>query len=283
MIRYDTLENIEMEQLYKAFLVCFDDYIVNINLPYDEFLRMIKRRNYHPQLSIAVFDDNKIVGFILNGYRIIENEPTLYDIATAVSQDYRKQGIMTNMLQLIRVKAAEKDVKYYTLEVIQENITAYDLYVKQGFSVARSFVCFTIEKENLRGTMKYEVVQIDRLNWEEMTSFWDFTPSWQNAIASIQIDQEHLSLFIVRKEAQVIGYCVVDCMKSEIMQFAVDHHYRKCGVGTSLFIHVSALVESNTIRIINVDESNQSVLSFLEKIGFTEMMKQYEMIMNICE
>jgi len=102
MFDYKTLENTIMETLYKTFLNAFSDYQVKTDLSFWKFQRMLERRGYVSEVSIGAFENQALVGFVLNGFRNWNGKLTVYDTGTGVIGEYRKQGITSNMLLNIR-------------------------------------------------------------------------------------------------------------------------------------------------------------------------------------
>ncbi len=128
MFIYDTLENIGIETLHETFLNAFSDYQVKMNLPLFKFQHMLQRRGYVPKVSIGAFNNETLVGFVLNGVRNWDGKLTAYDTGTGIIEAYRKQGITSNMLLNVRQLFRQMGVEQYLLEVIQSNTSALQLY-----------------------------------------------------------------------------------------------------------------------------------------------------------
>lgn len=135
MLNYKTLENTKIEIVHEAFLDVFSDYQVKMDLPLIKFQQMLQRRGYVSEISMGAFNNELLVGLVLNGFRNWNGKPTVYDTGTGVIGDYRKQGITCIMLLNIGELLKEKVVEQYLLEVIQANSPAIQLYKKQGFEI----------------------------------------------------------------------------------------------------------------------------------------------------
>jgi ribosomal protein S18 acetylase RimI-like enzyme len=146
MFSYSTLEGISIEELHRAFLNAFSDYQVNVKLPLSEFQEMLQRRGFVQNASIGAFQNDKLVGFVLNGIRDWNGRLTSYDLGTGVIEMYRRQGITSNMFQNSKQLLQKMQVEQYLLEVIQTNTSAVQLYKKQGFSTLRDFECFYFDQ-----------------------------------------------------------------------------------------------------------------------------------------
>ena len=62
---------------------------------------MLKRNGFMPAVSVGAFVDKTLVAFILNGVREWDNEKTVYDLGTGVIPDFRRTGIMGELLNLV--------------------------------------------------------------------------------------------------------------------------------------------------------------------------------------
>ncbi|AVQ37996.1 GNAT family N-acetyltransferase [Clostridium botulinum] len=284
MFSYDTLENIGIETLHETFLNTFSDYQVKMDLPILKFQYMLQRRGYVAKASIGAFNDETLVGFVLNGVRNWDGKLTAYDTGTGVIETYRKQGITSNMLLNVRQLFKGMGVEQYLLEVIQSNTSALQLYKKQGFKILRDFECFHLDKNKYNPITTYKVEHVNTINsndWRELTEFWDFIPSWQNSIDSINVVSDAFIYSIVRLDDNIVGYGVIDKKTGDIPQIAVNKNYRRKGIARSILTDLMKNTESYNINVINVDGESRSMKDFLLKLGFECGVSQYEMILKL--
>jgi ribosomal protein S18 acetylase RimI-like enzyme len=125
---------------------------------------MLLRRGYNSEFSIGAFDNGELVGFVLNGLRNWDGKLTAYDTGTGVVNNYRKQGITTNIIHNIKGLLKEKGVNQYLLEVIRSNTAAFELYKKQGFEIIRNFECFQLDKSKYNMKSIYEVKNVNTID-----------------------------------------------------------------------------------------------------------------------
>ncbi|KEI78000.1 GNAT family acetyltransferase [Clostridium botulinum A2 117] len=284
MFIYDTLENIGIETLHETFLNAFSDYQVKMDLPLFKFQHMLQRRGYVPKVSIGAFNDDILVGFVLNGVRNWDGKLTAYDTGTGIIEAYRKQGITSNMLLNVRQLFQQMGVEQYLLEVIQSNTSALQLYKKQGFKILRDFECFHLDKNKYNPITTYKVEHVDMINsndWRELIEFWDFAPSWQNSIDSINDVSDSFIYSIVHLDDNIVGYGVIDKKTGDIPQIAVNKNYRRKGIARSIITDLIKNTESYNINVINVDGRSKSMKDFLLKLGFECGVSQYEMILKL--
>ncbi|WP_419750668.1 GNAT family N-acetyltransferase [Terrisporobacter petrolearius] len=284
MINYSTLENIDIEKLHSTFVEAFSDYEVKLDMPISQLCQNIQRRGYVPKASICASDNDMLVGFLLNAIRQWDEKLTAYDTGTGVIKEYRNKGISSKMFLNALQSLKEMEVKQYLLEVIQSNTPAIHLYEKQGFKVSREYECFNLDKKLFTYTPTYEVEYINSItenDWIQLTKFWDFKPSWQNSIDSINTVSDTFVYSIVRINDAIVGYGIIDKKTGDIPQIAVDNKYRGRGIGTSIFAQLLLSTQSHNISVVNVDSQCTSLKNFLLELGFKVMLKQYEMVFEI--
>lgn len=284
MFTYKTLEGVSIETIHQAFVEAFSDYQVKIDLPLWKFESMQRRRGYIPEKSMGAFKDTALVGFILNGFREWEGIPTVYDLGTGVVPEYRKQGLTTNMFKSVSERLKGEGVGQYLLEVLQQNTSAFELYKKQGFEITRTFSCFKLEKNEYQPKADYTVEHVngfETADWQLLKSFWDFQPSWQNSMESINAAAESFVYSVVRLEDRIVGYGVVDKRTGDIPQIGVAKNYRGRGIAGSIMADLANNTEAARIAVLNVDDNTNTLKDFLDASGFEHFVDQYEMLLKL--
>ncbi len=312
MFIYNTLENTTLEKLHQAFVAAFSDYQVKMDIPVSKLQNMLLRRGYVAGASIGASmgtsTSDVLVGFLLNGVRNWEGKLTAYDTGTAVIRDFRHQGITSSMFQQALKILDSLKVEQYLLEVIRTNTSAVQLYKKLGFEVTREFDCFSMEKVSHKlksdkfsldktGVDKFNLdtkmdmvgldniylmeVSVDKIDnemWKSLQYFWDFNPSWQNSIDSINAVPNSFACYIAKSGSQIIGYGVLDKKTGDIPQIAVDKFYRRKGIGGSMLSYMMNGTEADKISVLNVDSQCESLKGFMLNEGFEPNVSQYEML-----
>lgn len=284
MFHYKTLENTRIEVLHKTFVDAFSDYQVKMDLPMWKFQAMLQRRGFAPSISLGAFQGEQLVGFVLNGYRDWDGNSTAYDLGTGVIGEYRKQGITSNILSSLKELLKEKGTEQYLLEVLQINTGAFQLYEKQGFEVIRAFSCYQLDTNFYCPSTTYKVESVDRFNdeeWDNLKDFWDYMPSWQNSIDSVNALAEAFSYSIVIIDGVIAGYGMIDKRTGDIPQIAVDRRYRRRGIARSIMTDLIDHTEGKKITVLNVDGRDEGMKSFLLNAGFVNIVDQYEMLLRL--
>lgn len=284
MFNYKTLENTKIEIVHSAFLDAFSDYQVKMNLPLSKFSQMLQRRGYFSEISIGAFNNEMLIGLVLNGFRKWNGKLTAYDTGTGVIANYRKQGITSTMLLHVRELLKDRGIEQYLLEVIKSNTPAIQLYKKQGFEIIRDLACFQLDKNKYNPMSTCSVEHIDLINlnyWTQLSSFWDYVPSWQNSIDSINSAPDTFIYSIVRFEDSIVGYGIIDKKTGDIPQIAVNKLHRRKGIGRSIVSDLIKSTESYKVCVLNLDEHSKSTKDFLLQLGFQHSVSQFEMILKL--
>lgn len=279
-----SLGNTSFDELYEAFGQAFADYEIRLNKA--EHLAMLKRRGFNPELSFAAFDEDKIVSFTCNGIGDFYGVPTAYDTGTGTLKDYRGQGLATKVFEYSIPYLKQAGIIEYLLEVLQHNTGAVSVYRKIGFEVSREFYYFRLETNQIRNEVKcisfpYLIQPIDINKYESIPSFWDFKPSWQNSMKSINRSPEGFSSLGMFTDNKLIGYGVLEPATGDITQIAVDRLYRRKGIGSLLFAKMIEANKLDSIKIVNTDIECNSITAFLLSKNIKPAGKQFEMIKKL--
>jgi ribosomal protein S18 acetylase RimI-like enzyme len=267
--------------LFASFSEAFNDYEVQITK--DEFQVMLLRRGFVPELSFGAFDQDRLVSFTLNGIGTFNGVKTAYDTGTGTIKEYRQKGLATRIFEYSIPILKNAGVSQYLLEVLQHNHKAVSVYQKLGFKVCREFNYFRQGLEEINtdlktGQEKFDFSQITLNNREQMRSFWDFTPSWQNSFDSISRCSSDFIKVGAIEGLNMVGYCIFEPNTGDITQIAVDRKYRRQGIGTGLLAEVMKHIKCKSIKLINAEIGHDSIRHFVESKGILLKGKQYEML-----
>lgn len=279
-----SLKGIDFNALYKAFNQAFADY--EMQLDKMQLQSMLKRRGFNPDLSFAAFDKDGIVAFTFNGIGDFNGLSTAYDTGTGTLKEYRGRGLASQIFEYSVPYLREMGIKQYLLEVLQHNPKAISVYTKQGFETTREFYYFRQKSEKIENKIKaidypYTIKPISINDFDSITRFWDFIPSWQNSLESIdraKDDFVSLGLFF---ENRLVGYSVFEPTSGDITQLAVDKQERRKGIASLLLKEMIDLNKNDSVKVINTDITNDPLTHFLQSKNIPIAGKQFEMIKKI--
>ncbi len=276
------LDGIEFSTLHRCFLEAFSGYLVPMKSTEEQFREMFARRGADLSISPGAFADGKLVAFTLNAVDRHQNVMTAYDLGSGVVLDYRRRGLATSILKFSLPKLKAAGASRYLLEVLEQNLPAVRLYEKIGFRITRRFEAFRREvAPPLVSHSRYQTLVIEP-DWEFFSRIWDWEPSWQNSIRSVQRSKSARTVLGVFSESNLIGYGIVYSDSGDVPQFCIDPAFRRSGAGTLLIGALQACVDPEIpLRGVTIDSSSVSTVRFLLSQGFENFISQYEMEMEL--
>ncbi len=92
----------------------------------------------------------------------------------------------------------------------RSNESAVNLYKKQGFEIQRELECFQINKNQYNFINNHKVELANKIDLNQLARFWDFNPSWQNSIDSVNAILDFFLYSTVRFDDTIVGYGIID-------------------------------------------------------------------------
>jgi ribosomal protein S18 acetylase RimI-like enzyme len=274
-----SLENIETNELVAVFNQSFSDYIVPLEITKEQLENKIKSDNIKLEFSVGAFENNRLIGFILHGLNFVNGNKITYNAGTGVIPEKRGNKITFKLLEHIIPKLKEQNVTKIKLEVITENEIAFRTYKKIGFEIIRELNCY---KGQIKSKIesKFKILPLKNYDWELLKSFWDWDPTWQNSISSVE-NTNYLNVAIGAFDSNsLIGYLIYNPNSNRIQQFAVNKEHRNQGVGKQLFQYISRDNEKD-FSTINIETNSLNTNAFLLSLGLEVYIKQYEMELKL--
>lgn len=266
------LEGDDFDEVYRAFLEAFSDYVVPLQPSREQLAEMLTRRGWSPELSVAAIDEDRMVAFTLNGV----DGRMAYDSGTGVIPSHRRRGLGRGMIDFLLPRLREAGCSEWILEVIDSNRPAVELYRSNGFAITRPLQSWTLASE-FRGGPEPLVIPNPAPLIPKGESFHDVVPAWQNSTASILRSRDRYEVFGFLEEGGLIAYGIVYPSNGDVPQLAVRRDRRRRGLGRAL-LHAAAARSGKPLRLINVDARDQGIATFLERCGANPLIGQLEMV-----
>lgn len=270
-----TLEGISVAVLAETFNSAFGDYFVPIRFDAKLLADKIKAENIVLKFSVGVSVNNKLCGFIFIG--INNNSKTAYNAGTGIIPEYRGQKVTEKMYSFLLPELTKIGIETHLLEVICHNEKAIHIYQNLGYSITRKLICY---KGRISEPDKsdFDITIIDFPEEEQVISFWNHIPAYQNTTHCIKNAPEKYKTFGISCNGTLTAYLTFDLNTFRVKQFGVHNDYRNKGMGHELFYKLQIQIPGSEIVIINVDENDFITNAFLQKIGLVSFISQYEMI-----
>ena len=269
-------------ELYETFTEAFSDYVIPFALTDAQFRNHINVNAVELARTVGYLENDRLVGFSLNGFGLWNNRLTAYDAGTGVMPAFRRKGISRSMFEMMLPIFKDSGIEQFLLEVVTTNTAAIDLYRKLDFRVVRDLALLQCD-EKITGVSvlppDIEIRDIVEPDWQLLTSFWDGQPSWQNSVEAVNRSTNIKRIKGAFLSGKCVGYIVFSSRFGRVAQLAVARDQRNRGVGTALVRAMKdEMAEGFSMQVINIDKSLMTAMSFFENRGFYERLSQHEMV-----
>jgi len=256
--------------IMECFLSAFKNYYVKMPTDHEFYRKRWKAAGVQYDLSYGMFDDNKLVGFIINAIDKRQGHLTAYNSGTGVIPEYRGKRIVRAIYDYAIPELIKNGITKCQLEVITENEKAIKSYEGIGFKICKHYKCY-------KGTLSIENNQdfvLKKVSYEDMN--WDAFPnqdlySWDNQKESLA--KGNLDCYQVITEGKLQSYVIINSESGYIAQFEVIDNSNKQWQNLFSAIHS---INSN-IRINNIDKSLTYKLEAITTVGLENSVDQFEM------
>ncbi|SMG28922.1 Ribosomal protein S18 acetylase RimI [Marivirga sericea] len=280
MMEIKTLEDVDRKEILKVFNESFSDYLIPFQLSQEQLALKMLADKTDLMLSVGVFENSHLIGFILHGFDEINNEKVIYNGGTGVIPKKRGSELTKQMYRFILPILKENKIDKLQLEVISENIPAIHSYKKCGYETKRELVCYKGEIMISQTNEKLSIEKLRYYDWDLMQSFWSTYPSWQSSKNVINdLNDSYISLGAYL-ENLLVGYVIYNSNNNRIQQIAISSDFRRKLVASTLIMEIIETY-GNKLSFINVDKRFKPINTFLQKIGFRSYLEQIEMELHL--
>jgi GNAT superfamily N-acetyltransferase len=264
------LGHTDFETIMDCFLVSFENYFVKMPTDHNFYKQRWKAAGVRFDLSYGMFDDDKLVGFIINAIDERQDELTAYNSGTGVIPEYRGQRIVKAIYDFAIPDLIENGISKCQLEVIIENEKAIKSYEGIGFKKCKHYKCFKgiITIDSQQDFILNRVSFID-INWELLRN--QDLYSWDNQSQSIE--KGNYDYYQVIKDEKVQSFFIMNSITGYIAQFEVL--VDSLNKWSRLFLGIRSI--NKDVRINNIDNRLIEKIKSVELVGLTNTIDQYEM------
>ncbi|UZJ78821.1 GNAT family N-acetyltransferase [Fictibacillus sp. KU28468] len=286
MVSIKRLNTLSFQEAADLFNEGFKHYFTDITLTVDSLIKKLANEDLSPEKSVVAFDQEKPVGFVINGFRTVNGQKISWNGGTGIIPEYRGKGIGKEMITACMDIYEEEGVELLLLEAITENTRAIKLYESMGYSIFDELT-FLVNNEPLSEGAFYFEGDYDLIHGIPQDvrdiEFYQHMPPWQTQYQSLK-DSESL---IVKCGQETVGYAVFKRTKNAegkiegiaLYQCEAKPGYEKAyDVIQFMLRSVYTPAEPACRRMtVNFSKSNKLVCDALSKEGFTVMIEQVHM------
>lgn len=280
MYSYINASDANKENVYKAFIKGFSDYMIRFEMAEEDFFsRFFGPDGNALELSYVAFYHEEPVGVVLGGIRVFDGVKTMRCGALSVVPEHRGMGVSDRLLELHTETARENGCRQLFLEVIRGNDRAVAFYEKKGYEKIYDLHYYTLDKadfyERPKNAGTYDLKEIsfsDVLFLKD--HFSDIHFNWQTDLCAME-KTEDLFYYGAYDEEKLKGV-VAYRNTGKIFLLWVEERHRNQHVGTTLIRKAIEMVPSPKMHI---SFSNHAGLhGFVRSFGFNkDELSQYEM------
>jgi len=262
------LSNTDFETIMECFLLAFDGYFVKMPTDYDYYKQRWKAAKVDFELSYGMFDNNKLVGFIIHAIDKRGDDITAFNTGTGVIPEYRGQRIVKSIYKYAISDLIQNGITKSVLEVIVENEKAIKAYKSIGFNICKKFKCYAGLLSLDHNHEKIKEIPFHEISWEQIPNQDKY--SWDFHYSSLKGGNSRY--FNVMKGNRVESFFTIK-QDGTINQLEVLNNEK--GNWERLFSAIQTI--SKQVRIINIDDSLEEKLTLIETLGLKNTVNQYEM------
>jgi ribosomal protein S18 acetylase RimI-like enzyme len=275
-MKIKSLKGTNCKDILNVFNKSFSDYFIPIRLTEEQLISKMISDKTDLELSVGVFENKKLIAFMLHGFDITNNQNVVYNGGTGVIPEKRGLGLTKKMYIFNLPVLEKKGIDKIVLEVISNNIQAIKSYKKSGFKTTRELACFKGNFKTTKSNKEVEIKNLENYQWNLLKSFWDINTTWQNSenvMSKMRGDNDSLGAYIKNK---LVGYIIYTPKSNRIQQLAVHKNFRKTGIASKLIAQLAKKYGS-AFSVINVDKNAKNITSFFNSVGFENYLEQLEM------
>ncbi|MBL7885312.1 MAG: GNAT family N-acetyltransferase [Flavobacterium sp.] len=278
-MKIQSLTSASISEIMTVFNQAFSDYFIPIQFTEESLQSKIKSDHIFLEHSVGVFVENQLVAFILTGIDSKNNELISYNAGTGVIPEFRGQHLPQKMYDYLLSSLHKNNIHKHQLEVITENQKALHVYQKIGYQITKKVSCFKGFIQTPKHPSACKIFEFEFGSETLFEAFWNHQPTYQNTFSSINRDRKSHAFLGAFSENGLLGYLIYAKSTSRIKQFGVAKNFRQSGIGHQLFYEVQQQNPTAEVSLINIDSNDNETIAFLQKIGLSTTVEQFEMVL----
>lgn len=264
------LADLPFDELFHCFQSAFEHYYVKLSTDKSYYQQRWKASGVNFRFSYGMFDQGKLVGFVIHAVDHRQGALRAYNAGTGVLPEYRGNRIVASIYEYALKDLQQNDIEQCTLEVIVENEKAIRAYQSVGFEIKKKYLCFSGRlKENQLEIPEIMALDVNSIPWDELPNqtFYAWEHQKETVLAGTY------SFFKVLSDGTWESFFIIKPENGYLAQFDV------LTPDTAAWKRLFAAIQhiSPTIKAINIDGRLVEKVAGLKRQGLENPLNQYEM------
>lgn len=268
------LVNTPLTSIVDCLVKSFEGYFVQLPSNAEYWEERFRNARVNLKFSFGMFDQNRLVGFIINGIDNFNGQRTAFNTGTGVLPAYRGNNIVDKLYKVALPLLQEHGVTHCRLEVIEDNLRGIRVYERIGFKITRKLFCYKGEINGSDKMLRIEKKQpgdIILYNYgDEGFYSWDHTGG-----ALIAAGKNYDTYRVYNEDQQEVGYFTINPKTGYLARI------EKSSLGTYNELTGALKQIVKEVKVNNVCETRTQLRFHLEEAGLVNFINQFEMEMKI--
>lgn len=269
------LANTAADEVIDCFLAAFENYYVKMPADHSYYIERWKAAGVDFNLSYGMFDEGKLIAFIIHAVDTRAGKLTAFNTGTGVVPRHRGKRIVSAMYKYALADLKQHGIERSTLEVITKNDRAVRTYQGVGFNICKHYQCFAGKiKLETNGPFALKEIALADVSWDKLPNqeyySWDFQK--ETILSGKNIFYE------VWNNNQAESYFIFNPGKQRLVQLDLFSK-NSPPAWNRLFSAVGQLTDSTSV--INVDDRLAAKLAALKAAGLVITVEQFEMELDL--
>lgn len=267
-MKIQNLKNTPFKEIVNCFIKAFENYYIEMPKDHEYYKNRWTNAKVDYSYSYGIFEQEKIIGFILNVIDYRKGYLTAYNTGTGILPEYRGKKLVKKLYEFAINQFKKDTINRCSLEVITENKFAIKAYQSVGFKIDKTLICFSGKIKVKEESFNLIEKDLKNINWNNLPNqdyyAWDFQKE--------SIKHLNLSYFEIVFKNKPIAYFIINQENNFLMQFDL---LNKNANWNQLFNAIKSI--SKEIRIINVAKCLEEKINAIKFVGLKETVNQFEM------
>lgn len=276
-MKIKSLQYTPIQEIITTLNLAFSDYFVPINFTEEYVKERWTASGVNYNLSFGVFDEEKLVGFIIHAINMYGENKVAYNASTGIIPSYRRKGLLTKLYKTAITVLKENGIQKSTLECITKNERAILAYQKVGFKINRQYHLYKFDWKQKSIQTHFRIEERETFDFSEFKQLQNYIPSIENQDHCLLKYKNNLKVICVFDAHEIVGYLIFHKTSKRIHRLGVKQNNWNL-YGEVLF----SGLENDSYNIINIDSVNKNMFDFFKKMNFDNYIDQYDMSFDFC-